>query len=115
MKNIIETKTKHLTANWKINEVRNEVQDISAAFSEELAKEIDREIVNEIIMVSLIKDKGWTQPDIPYNKYSWPFDNRLAEISEWVHLNATGEYKNLNGKWVFELASDATMFTLKWA
>ena len=111
MKNIIKNKTKQLTANWQVDKV----EDLSTVFSEELRKEIDQEIVNEIIVVSLIKDKGWTEPNISYGKYSWPFSDRKAEISEWVHLNAAGEYKNLNGRWIFELASDATMFTLKWS
>jgi hypothetical protein len=99
--------TKHL---WSVEEN----DDLARTFSEELAKEIDREILNDILAIRLIKE-GWVQPSIPYVKYRWPFNDRLAEIGEWVHLHATGDYRNINGKWVFENPADATAFTLKWA
>jgi hypothetical protein len=99
--------TQHITVNWDINEAIGD-EDISQfAWSEEMQKAIDQEIVDDIIMQELISE-GWHCPECKYSKYN-------ADISAWVHLNARGKYGNFNGKWLFENAADATMFTLKWA
>jgi hypothetical protein len=38
-----------------------------------------------------------------------------TDTAEWVHKNATGDYKLLKGQWLFEEPKDATMFILRWS
>jgi hypothetical protein len=71
-----------------------------------LQEEIDREIVDDMITKEC-KSKGWT--GVPVDVIS-PID-----MSEWVHLNATGDYCFAAKTWWFENAIDATNFALKWA
>jgi len=85
--------------------------------SEEIAREIDKEII-EILMIEMLTDKGWTQ-----TKINPAFNNNTAmyrstwytETAEWIHLNAIGDYKMLQGQWLFKEPKDATMFILRWS
>ena len=85
--------------------------------SEEIAREIDKEII-EILMIELLTDKGWIQTKInpafgnntAMNRSTW-----YTETAEWIHINATGDYKMLRGQWLFEKPKDATMFILRWS
>lgn len=84
------------------------IQDeIMNSMGEELRKAIDAEVVAEIQLVMLLED-GWVEPTFKY-------DNKNPDIGAWVHTHTQGEYKNLNGKWIFKNGADATAFTLKWA
>lgn len=38
-----------------------------------------------------------------------------GEINSWIDSNCSGKYKHRNGRWVFELESDAVLFKLKWS
>jgi hypothetical protein len=85
--------------------------------SEEIAREIDKEII-EILMIELLTDKGWIQTKInpafgnntAMNRSTW-----YTETAEWIHMNATGDYKMLQGQWLFKEPKDATMFILRWS
>jgi hypothetical protein len=83
--------------------------------SEEIAREIDKEII-EILMIDMLTDQGWIQ-----TKINPAFGDRTyksewyAETAEWVHMNATGDYKMLQGQWLFKEPKDATMFILRWS
>jgi hypothetical protein len=85
--------------------------------SEEIAREIDKEII-EILMIEILKDKGWIQ-----TKINPAFNNNTAmyrstwytDTAEWIHMNATGDYKMLQGQWLFKEPKDATMFILRWS
>jgi len=85
--------------------------------SEEIAREIDKEII-EILMIEMLKDEGWIQ-----TKINPAFGNNTAmfrstwytETAEWIHMNATGDYKMLQGQWLFKEPKDATMFILRWS
>ncbi len=92
--------------------------DFLNAASAELARQIDEEIL-DTIMIDVLKSEGWTATmmnpaydPLPnqYNKGEW-----YSETAEWIHLNATGDYKLLRGQWLFEKKEDAVMFTLKWS
>ena len=86
--------------------------------SKDIAKQIDSELL-DTIMIDVLKDEGWTATTM--NPAYEPPLTRLSngewysETAEWIHLNATGDYKLLRGQWVFEKKEDAVMFTLKWA
>lgn len=95
----VEIKADWITSNYK--------DTITMAYARALQEEIDREIVEELMLVTHLED-GWIEPKFKYDKSN-------ADIGAWVHVHAQGEYKNLNGKWVFKNGADATAFTLKWA
>ena len=86
--------------------------------SKDIAKQIDSELL-DTIMIDVLKDEGWTATAM--NPAYEPPLTRLSngewysETAEWIHLNATGDYKLLRGQWLFEKKEDAVMFTLKWS
>jgi hypothetical protein len=92
-------------------------EKFASELSREIAREIDKEII-EILMIEILKDKGWIQ-----TKINPAFNNNTAmyrstwytDTAEWVHKNATGDYKLLKGQWLFEDPKDATMFILRWS
>lgn len=84
----------------------------------DLARQIDEEIL-DTIMIDVLKSEGWTAttmnpafepPLVRTGRAEW-----YSETAEWIHLNATGDYKLLLGQWLFEKKEDAVMFTLKWS
>lgn len=95
----VEIKTK-----WNLD---GHADTITMAFARALQEEIDKEIIEELMLVTHLNE-GWVEPKFKY-------DNKNADIGAWVHQHAQGEYKNLNGKWIFKNGADATAFTLRWA
>lgn len=93
----------------------DEMLDMAA---KDIAKQIDSELL-DTIMIDVLKDDGWTATTM--NPAYEPPLTRLSngewysETAEWIHLNATGDYKLLRGQWFFEKKEDAVMFTLKWS
>ena len=93
-------------------------QDILDHMGKEIAREIDKELLDDI-MISVLKDEGWTATTM--NPAFEPPITRVGEAewycetAEWIHLNATGDYKLLKGQWHFERHEDAVMFTLRWS
>lgn len=81
--------------------------EIASSMAEQLRKAIDEELLAELQLVMYL-DEGWVEPKIKYDKSN-------TDIGAWVHTHIRGEYKNLNGKWIFKNGADATAFTLKWA
>jgi hypothetical protein len=99
-----------------MSKLEDEMLDRAGA---EIAREIDKEILDSI-MIDVLKSEGWTETTInpahnetliAYARY----DEWYTKTAEWIHLNATGDYKLLRGHWIFENKEDAVMFTLKWA
>jgi hypothetical protein len=90
-------------------------KDILDEAGKQMARYIDSEIINNTLIEMLTKD-GWTQ-----TKINPAFGDRTyksewyAETAEWVHMNATGDYKMLQGQWLFKEPKDATMFILRWS
>jgi hypothetical protein len=92
-------------------------EEFASILSAEIAREIDKEII-EILMIEMLKDEGWIQ-----TKINPAFGNNTAmfrstwytETAEWIHMNATGDYKMLQGQWLFKEPKDATMFILRWS
>lgn len=70
--------------------------------AQSLRESIDFE-VTAIILVSM----GWT--DVIIDRLI----NR-EEVNRWVETNCVGHQRHRNGRWVFELESDAVLFKLKW-
>jgi hypothetical protein len=86
---------------------------------EELARAIDKEII-ETLMIDMLTDQGWIQTKINpafsnYGMMSVPFEDWYSKTAEWIHINATGDYKLLKGQWLFKEPKDAIMFILRWS
>ena len=86
--------------------------------SNELAREIDKEIL-DTLMIDVLTSEGWIQtkinPAFDKNNTGMYQSTWYAETAEWVHVNATGDYKMLRGQWLFKEPKDATMFILRWS
>lgn len=92
-------------------------EKFASILSAEIAREIDKEIL-DTLMIDVLTSEGWIQ-----TKINPAFDNNTAmyrstwyaETAEWIHVNATGDYKMLRGQWLFKEPKDATMFILRWS
>lgn len=96
------------------------MSELEAEILDKIAREFAQEVDNDIIdtsMINVLKSKGWTETKInpAFGKSIVPEIDWYTETAEWVHLNATGDYKLLKGQWVFEKKEDAVMFTLTWS
>lgn len=92
--------------------------EVIEALGQSISRAIDAEILDDI-MINVLKDEGWTAtiinpayepPLVRITESDW-----YSETAEWIHLNATGNYKLLKGQWYFERQEDAVMFTLRWS
>ena len=97
------------------NKLIDEMLDMA---SKNIAKQIDKELL-DTIMIDVLKSEGWTATTMN-PAYEPPLTRTsngewYSETAEWIHLNATGDYKLLMGQWLFEKKEDAVMFTLKWS
>lgn len=89
--------------------------EIASTLAEEISKEIDKELLDTIMFDLLIKE-GWTETRvIPSTGVSPKLFDWYTDTAEWIHLNATGDYKLLKGQWLFEKSEDATLFILRWS
>ena len=92
--------------------------EVIEALGQSISRAIDAEILDDI-MINVLKYEGWTAtiinpayepPLVRITESDW-----YSETAEWIHLNATGNYKLLKGQWYFERQEDAVMFTLRWS
>jgi hypothetical protein len=100
-------------------------EELSSSLAQEIAREIDKEILDAVMIDVLTKDEGWIATtinpafsvnDILFKNYKEDYKaDWYAKTAEWVHINATGEYKLLRGQWLFKDPKDATMFILRWS
>lgn len=99
---------------WRLSKLLDEMIDQAG---KDLAKHIDKEIV-DTIMIDVLKDEGWAVTNInpAYGNGSIVKEiDWYAQTAEWIHVNATGDYKLLKGQWLFKNKEDAVIFTLKWS
>jgi len=92
-------------------------EEIANHLATEIAKEIDKELM-DTIMIDVLKSQGWTATNInpAYSNGSIvPEIDWYAQTAEWIHINASDDYKLLKGQWLFKNKEDAVMFTLKWS
>jgi len=93
--------------------------DIAQSLAEKMAKDIDKELLDDM-MISVLKDEGWTETKInpafpPIGMMSGSYEQWYSQTAEWIHLNATDDYKLLKGQWLFKNKDDAIMFILRWS
>lgn len=79
-------------------------EEIAASLSQAIAKEIDFEIISDLLISS-----GWTK--VVLRPMTWETG---ADIDLWVEQNCKGKYQTMGLVWIFEDASDASWFTLRW-
>jgi hypothetical protein len=97
-----------------MSKLQDEILDMMAA---DFAKHIDKDIV-DTIMIDVLKEEGWAVTSINpaygngsiVNEIDW-----YAQTAEWIHINATDDYKLLKGQWLFKNKEDAVMFILRWS
>ena len=93
-------------------------EEILNEMSKDIAREIDKDLLDIIMIDVLTKDEGWilTKVNPAFGKghlvaeHDW-----YTRTAEWIHINATDDYKLLKGQWLFKDPRDATMFVLRWS
>jgi hypothetical protein len=78
----------------------------------DLAKMIDEEIINQTIRKDVML-KGWTCAPFTTDRFVFPFEFRLDEVTAWLHTNTTGEYRVFGKEFWFKSKKDLTAFILK--
>lgn len=81
--------------------------DVLEAMEQEAAMGLRDSIDFEVTANTLVS-MGWT--DVIIDRLI----NR-EEVDSWAEANCAGQRYHRNGRWVFELKSDAVLFKLKWA
>ncbi len=92
--------------------------NLADIFADELRQQIDREIVDEIVNANLKKElkfEGWVSAPFTIDKFMWPLQHRLPEVSAWIHQNCTAGYRIVGKEFWFEKETDLTTFILKWS
>jgi hypothetical protein len=81
--------------------------------TEEVARLLAREIAQErdaVVLYQLYKNVGWHEV-----RLGWRDRSTTAEISRWCRDSVAGNYYGGGESgWLFELESDAVLFTLRW-
>lgn len=86
------------------------VDDIEKELSESLAQDMQKTMDFDILCDIMVELRGYVIVDIDYSS-----NKPWVDVMAWADSTCSAEYKEHNGKWLFELAEDATMFKLKWA
>lgn len=84
--------------------------DIREEYMKQAAEEIAADIDFQVL-ATLLKDSGWA---VIEHEYQYP-TSKADEIKIWLADNCTGYYRSRGRIWLFEKASDAVMFSLKYA
>lgn len=82
--------------------------DLEKAMVEELGKQFQKSVDYDVLCEVMVPF-GYTLIEITYGS-----SRKWFEVMEWTANVCTGEYKEHNGKWLFENEKDAIMFKLKW-
>ena len=102
-----------IISKWNVD-LEKEMIDTAA---KQLARDIDKEIL-DTLMIDVLTSEGWVGTKVnpavsQFGMTSVPLDDWYSKTAEWIHLNATDDYKLLRGQWFFKNPKDATMFILK--
>lgn len=118
IKQQITAKTKTLKAKWTIAPIKDIVSthgiDLENELGKQLQHEIDQEILNDIVRMGYMQ-KGWTKAPFTTDKFSWPFEFRIDEVTAWIHTHATDEYNVVGKEFWFKSPQDLTAFILRWS
>ena len=94
-------------------------QDLIDRMAKEMARKIDEELLDDL-MIEVLTQEGWSSTRVnpaytDMGMLSGRYEQWYSQTAEWIHKNATGDYKLLKGQWLFKDSRDATMFLLRWA
>ena len=59
--------------------------------------------------------RGWVKAPFTTDQFVWPFEHRISEVTQWMHINVAGEYKVFGKEFWFRDKKDLTAFVLRWA
>lgn len=76
---------------------------------EELGTQMQSEIDKEILW-GMLAGMGWVRVTLP----RFTSREHSVDVIEWVDQNCQHPYERKGSEFIFESASDATMFILKW-
>ena len=115
IKQEIKSKTKTLQAQWTVS-MAQDMQaehglDIESEIARVMQEEIDREMVNDIMRADCML-KGWTEAPFKIGDFT---HDKISEMSAWVHIHATKDYRFFGNEVWFESKEDLTAFVLRWA
>lgn len=85
-----------------------DLEEIMTKLANDVANNIDGALLADVLVAC-----GWTK--IKTRSQFFFGTSEVNEISDWLAVNCTGEFKWLAEDWVFEDAKDATMFALRFA
>jgi len=83
--------------------------DIEGEITKSLADESRKSMDFDLMCDIMVRMRGFVVVEIEYGP-----DKPWIDVMTWADENCTGDYKEHNGKWLFERAEDATMFKLRW-
>ena len=79
--------------------------------ADDFARAIDQQIMQDIEKEGCMK-RGWVCAPFTAEKFEYYV---LTDVSAWIHINATDEYKIFGREFWFKSPKDLTAFVLKWA
>lgn len=81
------------------------LEDLEESLAEEMHQAMDFEVLCELFIPF-----GWT-----VIKTEHQGGQEWIDCVDWARANCSGDYRENNGKWLFESSADATAFVLRWA
>jgi glutathione synthase/RimK-type ligase-like ATP-grasp enzyme len=84
--------------------------NLEQELTESLAKEFRKTMDFDLMCDIMVDVRGYVVVEVNYGP-----TQHWSDVMAWADSTCSGEYKEHNGKWLFELEEDATMFKLKWA
>jgi hypothetical protein len=82
------------------------IDELAEQAAKSLADDIDFEIINDMLCTG---ENPWTR--VVLEPVSW--EDGL-EIDQWVEQNVKGKFYTRGLVWIFERASDANWFSIRW-
>jgi len=93
-------KNLNVTAEWSMA-----VDEAVAAAAKEMCEEIDFSILADMLVIT-----GWTSVEVPF----WSSNYQAIDVEDWLAVTCQGQFKKHNRRFLFEYASDANWFKLRW-
>ena len=98
-----------IKAQFTVNLEQAVKDELDADFSKSIQEEVDFSLVCDLLV-----GLGWT--NVVVHRFSRLLNAEDGtNVRTWLEKNCQGKYEGRFERYVFELAQDATAFSLKWA